>query len=282
MSAPACDAPASEILAALLRRQSDAIAAHLNTLMTSDDPEGPHKLRVALRRLRGGLRAFKPILRKKQRRALARNARALGRAAAPLRDADVLIEDWLAPQTMDADALRDVRAKRDAIRDQVRAALTDLNAQDVAAQLKGLAESGAWRKRSKRAAARAEAPARDLLAKALNRAWASIAPRGDRLVALSDADRHELRKDLKTLRYIAELHPASTDAPFMRALRRVQNRLGDLNDLRTLAHAAATYEGAIAEALTAQFDGEARERWLASAARRWAALAAAELFWRSS
>jgi hypothetical protein len=58
------------------------------------------------------------------------------------------------------------------------------------------------------------------------------------LAQLGPSARHDLRKDIKMLRYGAELAAAAAadgeDAALVAALRRVQDALGHLNDLDTL------------------------------------------------
>ena len=78
---------AVEAMLALLAR---SIAENLYIVFTSDDPEGPHQLRVALRRLRALLRVTKGLLAEDSTAGLARRARDLGRIAGRQRDADVL------------------------------------------------------------------------------------------------------------------------------------------------------------------------------------------------
>ena len=81
---------ADKALRRLIRAGALAFARHLAQLMTSDDPEGPHKARVALRRLRAAFTAFRPILRAPVYRRQTATLRNLGREIGLLRDADVL------------------------------------------------------------------------------------------------------------------------------------------------------------------------------------------------
>lgn len=89
--------PAAEAARLIALDYLDAAAQALPRLGDPDDSEGLHDFRVALRRLRSTLRAYRPQLlgsvRKKERRQLRRLARATG----PGRDAEVQIA-WLRGQ----------------------------------------------------------------------------------------------------------------------------------------------------------------------------------------
>ena len=62
-------------------------------VLWSDDPEGPHQMRVGLRRLRSTLKAFRPYIDHETLRDVDQHARNLGRVLSELRDADVLAAD---------------------------------------------------------------------------------------------------------------------------------------------------------------------------------------------
>jgi triphosphatase len=68
-------------------------------VLGSDDPEGPHQLRIGLRRLRTALRAFRPLIDLPATRDLNKHARSLAGIIGELRDADVLINTIVEPVT---------------------------------------------------------------------------------------------------------------------------------------------------------------------------------------
>jgi CHAD domain-containing protein len=109
----------------------------------------------------------------------------------------------------------------------------------------------------------------------LTKAFDRLRAHGKRLEAMPDDARHEARKDLKTLRYLvddfAPLFSARAVSPFRKRLRRLQDSLGQLNDL---ALAAARGEGG------APPEAEARRAdALRRAAADWRALRKARPFW---
>src|SRR5262249_13450572 len=58
-----------------------------------DDPEGPHQLRVALRRLRSAFSLFSSVLQSPELTRLSQEARWLGQEVGRLRDLDVVTHD---------------------------------------------------------------------------------------------------------------------------------------------------------------------------------------------
>lgn len=229
------DVPAAATLDGLLQHAAASIEENVHAMLASDDGDAPHQLRVALRRLRTTLHAFRPILRRRVRRRLNRRARTLGRLVARVRDADVLIDDILRPQ--DPVLRAGLDRWRTEMREDVRSRLPAATA--LASRLRTLVANGAWRRRGKHARNHATAPASILLDAALHAIHEHAARRGDKLTALPPAERHELRKDLKTLRYALDVrlhtdpdHPWSA---LRRPLRRLQADLGRLNDAAMLA-----------------------------------------------
>ncbi len=94
--APPADAPVGEAAAAVLRASIGHACANIEPVLASDHPEGPHQLRVALRRLRAALRFF--ALREADARwgTVDDEARALADAAGRVRDLDVFESGALA------------------------------------------------------------------------------------------------------------------------------------------------------------------------------------------
>lgn len=91
------DEPAGEVAVRLARRQLDAASEAVERLAAGADAQALHDFRVALRRLRSVLRAYRPCLRKlpkKLRRDLKRVVRATGAG----RDAEVFLE-WIDAQS---------------------------------------------------------------------------------------------------------------------------------------------------------------------------------------
>ena len=207
-----------------------AIATNLALTGTSDEPEGPHQLRVALRRLRAAERLHRPLLAEDISLEVRSMARDVGRAVAPLRDSDVLTAELRnasdSPELAVALATANI-----AERGRARATLRQLEATGFAIRLIELAAIGGWKPDPRKP----DQPVEQLAERALGRLWKRGSRLGDRLSTLSDKDRHEFRKLLKKLRYCLEITPLPENRKsFTSALKRLQEDLGTLNDVAVL------------------------------------------------
>jgi CHAD domain-containing protein len=262
-----------------------SVGTHLHTLHTTDDPEGPHQLRVALRRLRVALRFFRPILDPHLARDLAEAARDLGRLVSPLRDADVLVAEHLLPHAAPPLAAHLARFRQDT-RADVRQRLEGVGATAFAIRLLKHGALGGWQRQGARA--RLHAPLLSILAPGFDRLWHQVRHRGNRLASLDPEERHEFRKDLKKLRYASEfLKTGPRQKIFTAALKKLQEDLGALNDLAVLEAFAPSLatpsDEAALDALKNRLLASSRSRedlLMGRACRHWQALAASEPWWR--
>lgn len=208
-----------------------AFDAHLTQMMESADPEGPHRARVALRRLRSALDAFEPILDEKVFKRTTRQARRLFRLLGQVRDADVMLETLGT-----AEASREHQQHADDMRREVRIALRIAEADAFHRHLTHLLAGEDWRRRGARAKRWRQGEITLIARRAIGRTWDDCRLHGRNIARMSDEDRHELRKDLKTLRYQGEffgpLWPGAAQTLFIERMRGLQDALGMLNDLR--------------------------------------------------
>lgn len=241
------------------------VDARIVQFLESDDPEGAHKARVALRRLTTTLDAFRPVLRRRECAAQRARAKAIFRALGKVRDADVYLD------LRGAAAPQKVHAATRALRQKVRARLRkDKVVGFTPALLARVLDGSIFRVRPGGLAARLR-PVGDTAAAALAAQRAVCLSFGDDLHGLSDEDRHDLRKALKGLRYTAEFFAPVWDAPDWPArrnvLRDMQDELGHLNDLV----AARGRDGG--------GDRTAEKAALERAGKAWAALRAMPPWW---
>lgn len=232
---------AGDCCGALLAIHAAAIRQNLDCVLTSVDPEGPHQLRVALRRLRVMLRTFRPVVRAAKAEPIVDAARKIGAIAGELRDADVLIDEMIRPAGDMFSALNDWRNE---VRGRVRARLVSVDAAQFAAGLAETAGGFAWRKRSARAKA---CLATELVGPFVERGGKRVARAAARLPQLSAEQVHEVRKEVKALRYAVELADAlsiTRDADLASSLKRAQDALGYINDVATLERFAPPLGGA--------------------------------------
>ena len=244
-----------------------AIAHNLECVLTTLDPEGPHQLRIALRRTRVALRVFEPVMRAKMNARLVEAARALGTIAGELRDADVLIDEIIAPAARDETGLMmALTAWRQEVRGRVRARLLAANAPAMAANFANAAGAPGWLK----PALKEDTTLADLIASAQAAFWERAEPLAARLADLSHLELHQLRKAVKAMRYGAELAAsAGLDGDVVPRLKRMQDALGYANDTAALerfnppvfgeasalqrvrGRLIAERQGAVADAITA-------------------------------
>lgn len=215
--------PAKAAVRRLMSSGAATLARRLRAVMQSDDPEGPHQARVALRRLRVALDAFKPIVAKAVYRDLRDRMRAAFRSLGRLRDADVLALAMNLP---------DLHAAATMTRASVRADLGAAHTDRLATRILRAFAGKMWRRRGTKSARNAAtAP---LAATALTGIWHDCRAFGPNLTALPEETRHALRKSLKSLRYLgdhcANLWPGPAQSAFLARLRRLQDDLGSLND----------------------------------------------------
>ena len=235
--------------AEILQQSVRGIEANARGALDSEDPEYLHQLRVGSRRLRSALRAFRPILPRKDAKRLRRSLRKLAPVLGRARDWDVLV-GRLGTNATEQQAAR--REARDAIQSEAFAKMLRqaraLHAQDSRASL---AQFGAA------ALARMH---RKLMKAARGIDWSDA------------AQRHAVRIRVKRLRYgcefFAPAFAARRAAPYITALKELQRILGELNDIAVARRlvAAQADESALLRSLDAAWKRFARRTPFWSAA----------------
>lgn len=227
---PSADDSCEGSFAAIALASAQAMDAALAVFLDSDDAAGPHKTRVALRRLTTALDAFHPILRRKRAARLRAQAKRIFRLLGRVRDSDVHLE-----QAGDGGRAKDRVARNRQLRDDVRARLRKDRAVAFPNELRRAVQPGGdLFRRSPAARNRRAAPVVALAAQILDAAWHRCLAYGPSVRAIPENARHNFRKDMKTLRYLAEFFsdhlPALQEDPFRKDLRAIQDALGVLND----------------------------------------------------
>ncbi|PVB61184.1 CYTH and CHAD domain-containing protein [Labrenzia sp. 011] len=228
----------------ILRSCLTQIAENRLVVLASNDPEGPHQLRIGLRRLRSAFRLFKPVLNPATLRPLDAMARGIAAKAGALRDLDVLIDEIVsplaarAPESLSFDALLEhLKATRG--QDTRRVLQNHLKSAEVNGFLLDLAaytEGRGWLDPENfDQTAQLAQPVGDFADKALARQWKKVLKYGKRLEKLSVAERHEMRKAMKKMRYGIEffgcLYPRDKVRPFLKRMKKLQDIFGYLNDV---------------------------------------------------
>lgn len=201
------------------------------------DPEGIHQFRVAIRRLRAALRAFKAILPYAGRKGFNGELRWFQQRLSPARDWHVFLDETL-PLIVAGDRDETVathlrrlarRERRDgladvgAVLDGRRYARLLLHFQRWLARLPDECDEGALKK-----------PVPRFARQVLDAAHKDLLRCDEGFSRMSGAELHRLRILAKKLRYAAEffrsLYPGTGTAAYIRTLAKLQDRLGNLND----------------------------------------------------
>ena len=202
--------------------------------------EGLHQMRVAVRRLRAILSAFGTMLPTGQRRWASEELRWLADALGAARNLDVFETALLAPArralTADADfAMLEaaVERRRNIAYAKAVNAIRTRRYTRLLLRLLRWFEGCGWRDGS---AAVMQQPVAAVAAGVLDRRRQVAKRRSKGFAEQSPRQRHELRIALKKLRYATELLASLYDAKaadgFIKRLKRLQDDLGDANDVR--------------------------------------------------
>lgn len=218
------------------------IADNVRVVRMIDDPEGPHQLRVGLRRLRSAFTTFGPALRSVETERLNAEARWFGQEVGRLRDLDVLALDIVAreasahPEEPGFAAIADALKNNSAMeRMRLRETLKSERITHFLFDLARLVETRGWLVPSDfEQTQRLARPVIETAMSALAKRWKHSCRQARDLDALNPEQRHELRKQLKKLRYAAEflssLFPGKRVEAFLKRLRKLQTMFGELND----------------------------------------------------
>ncbi|SDB90092.1 CHAD domain-containing protein [Paraburkholderia lycopersici] len=216
------------------------------------DPENLHKLRVALRRLRTLLWAWRPLLGcafVEPRRALLKRAAA---AAGEARDWDIAIALLERADAESGSAFADERlaAARHAARERVRQTLSAIDLKhalrDMLHDANRELNTSAHRSPIRRLARERVKAARRTLGKRMRRA--QEAKRSDY------APWHEVRKGAKRLRYLLEFFEPTLprrESRGVKSLKKLQDRFGKLNDAVASEQLLAQHREVFADAANA-------------------------------
>lgn len=219
------------------------IAGNARLLQRAHNPDVLHQLRVGLRRLRAALSVFKTMLDADGLNVARAETRWLAAELSEARDIDVFLQ-----KARDQDEIEEnpgraalFRALRHAQAEAYERALAAVRSERFRRLLLTLAEwieIGPWRATSdERRKALREGPAAALAAPVMDRLDHRLRRRSHKFTKLDVDARHDVRKQAKKLRYATAFfteafpeHPKRRQR-FTAALKVVQDKLGELNDL---------------------------------------------------
>lgn len=205
--------------------------------------EGVHQMRVALRRLRSGLKIFHPLIPREASVSLIEDLRWLNGFLGPARDWDVFLEEGMAPVFAHFPRKRSLllfRGTAEILRQRHHETLRDALRQPhyplMLQRLTDWLDRCAWRESlSDEQRERLAEPVLDFATPLLERDHRRMVKRGAAFANLSAEERHVLRIRIKELRYaldfFASLYPAPAVKAMLSALSALQDCLGVMNDI---------------------------------------------------
>ena len=220
-----------------LRSNEGAVRSHATV-------EGLHQFRVALRRLRSALTAFRDVLPAAERRRFGRDMRWIAQRFGHAREWDVFQRDILTPvrkQIGDDPALAALAGASKAARAEAYRVVSETVVSprftETLLRLEGWWEGGAA---VEALGDNRDVDVRDHARQTLKRLHRRVRKLGERSAELDEMKLHELRIRTKKLRYAAEffasLFPRKAVKEYLGALTGIQDRLGSLNDAAMVKH----------------------------------------------
>jgi inorganic triphosphatase YgiF len=211
------------------------------------DPEGVHQMRIGLRRLRAAMSLFAALLYDPQTAAIKNELKWLAGELGPARELEVLVSRVVVPMKRQRRRWRGMPSLSHEFAERRDAALAGAQAAVQSARFRALTldvaawlEAGLWRNpQDDLARDRGDLPIEVFALEQLARRWRKVRKKGRILARLDARRRHKLRIQTKKLRYAAEFFATlfttkrahKRRKQFLPALERLQDGLGDLNDI---------------------------------------------------
>jgi inorganic triphosphatase YgiF len=300
------DATTTEALSAIARECLRQVAANAQGLLTDEDPEWVHQMRVGTRRLRSCLSLMKPFCPKAELEPLTAEVKWLATLLGEARDWDVFVTETLPPLAAwfarDASAAPGIKRLRDRAVKRRRDARKRTREGVASPRFQRLLLAGGLVSATQRLESAANASAADnagtvasdsdsgratvFAAKLIARRHRKFAELATALEHAGNDERHAARIAAKRLRYVAEffspLYPGKRTRTYLETLAATQDALGQFNDAVTAGTLAGELSGSADAAATGAVRGwvaaqaAAIEPRLAKALRRFHA---AKPFW---
>ncbi|WP_374383544.1 CHAD domain-containing protein [Dongia sp.] len=232
---------AADAFAALARNCLEQLRANEAAIEESEDDEAIHQFRVAIRRFRAGIGAFRELIDDGAHAVMSIDLRWLQREFGPARDLDVLIADTLLPMQRRLQNQQSIGAlvtlaetARAEARRRAHLALGNPRYTVMLLQIYRHLLTSSWRGHTDEALAVIDQPVRDFADNWLARAHKRLVKLGGEHGQLSEPEMHRLRLLAKKMRYGAQafqsLYPAKKAEKYLLHLGLIQDHLGSLND----------------------------------------------------
>ena len=223
----------------------EQLLANYPLVIASGDAEGVHQCRVAIRRLRAACSLFGDVVTDDAAAVLRAELKAVATGFGPARELHVLLDrvaSAAASGDHDGSELQaHLGARRGAAVQAAQALLAANPFQRLLFELAVWIENGEWL--AQKSETGGSQPIAPFAAQVLSRRRRKLRRKCDSLGQMPDTARHHLRIDVKKLRYAAEFFEslyhnkanAKQRRAFAKALGRLQDSLGELNDMAVAA-----------------------------------------------
>ena len=216
------------------------------TARIKGDAEGVHQIRVGLRRLRAAMSLFAALLHDPQTVTIKAELKWLAGELGPAREFEVLVQR-VAPMKRRRRRWRgmpslshEIAEQRDAALKRAQDAVKSARFRSLTLDLTAWLQTGQWfDPQDDLVRDRGDLPIAVYAAEQLTRRWRKVRKKGKALAKLDARSRHKLRIQTKKLRYAGEFFArlfsnkrmVKRRKRFLAALERLQDGLGDLNDI---------------------------------------------------
>jgi triphosphatase len=273
--------------------------------LSRGDPEGVHQMRIGLRRLRAAISLFDQLLQDQPTEAIKAELKWLTRELASARELEVLIGGVVVParkRSVPKQGLvglsRELEDKRKAALGRARTAVNSGRFRRLMLEIAAWLEIGDWNEpRDALIKKRGDVVIEEFAAAEMERRWQKIRKSRRKLDELDARRRHKFRIQGKKMRYaaefFAEVFPRRREKKrrkaFDAAMKRLQDCLGDLNDIAVHEKIISARPGAdslggprrsFAAGLLAGSEGARIDPVMAHAIDAYEELANVKAFWR--
>ena len=245
------EANVEDTLVHILHHCLDHLTDNEQITRLSDHPEGVHQMRVAMRRLRSALRIFRDVMPLEQYLRVTDEIKWQTKNLGDTRDLDVFMDEIVGPvaAAMDGEPAFSALLKRLAVdRDNARTAaqkeIDNPRFTEFLLQTLGWIEGRKWRnRRAAEPTALLGQPIIELSDKLLSKRFKKVRKQGRIFDTLSVDEKHQLRIDVKKLRYATDffssLYGYERVSGFIASLQKLQDGLGYMNDLAVAGNLVA-------------------------------------------
>jgi inorganic triphosphatase YgiF len=209
--------------------------------LLGEDIEGVHQQRVAIRRLRALISAFKETITEETRSYLTHELKWLQAVLGPARDWDVFIDESLAQmqERLPEEAslpplLAESRRQRTAAYEALRSAISGPRYTEFLLRMELWLTKGEWELKNAESGDPLDRPITEFVRPILDRRHKKLLKIGGKKARLKEAEYHDLRLEFKKMRYLSEffsrLFAKKPVRRYLKSMTEAQDRLGSLND----------------------------------------------------